>query len=285
MSSDGPTKACGACAPRDPKENFEEELRLELHRQVDGMFEGAKNSSDIYCDCLRLAGRLVAQASPYIDLIVARELAAPKASTSEVLAAGERGRDDVKAFVYGVDGRTAESTAALGLIGAHTTINLLAIYTADPYLRILATALGELRYGQVHPWLVPVKTPVHPKERASDVLTLKAKPFCVIDYLVRSGLHTTKTAASAEVVARLGISEDTLKVWRQQQRKLRPVQFEHELQLIAHIATEVRERRRHMKTMPESRAWVEAQDNHFGLSAMDWVARALQDAGAHKGQK
>ena len=285
MSGAGTPKADGACALQDPEENLEEELRSELHRRVDGMFEHAKTSADIYCECLRLAGTLVTQASPYIDLIVTCELANPKAPRSETVTAGALARDDAKALVQGVGGKTEESTAALGLIGAHKTVQQLAVYSADPYLHTLATALGELRYGQVHPWLVPVKLPIHPSNRASDVLALKAKLFSVIDYLATSGRCRTKTAATAKVLERVGISEDTLKVWRQQQRRHRSAQFEQELKIIADIATGVKRGREKMKAIREFRVWVEAHDHHFGLPAIDWIARALQDAGAHKGQK
>lgn len=266
-----------------PDDNLAEEIRAELHAQVDSMFERAKTGLDIYSECLSLAGRLVTQASPYTDLIVARELAGPKAT--DAIAVGKRARDDAKAVHYGVDGKTAESTATLGLVGAHKTVEQLAVYTDDPYLRVLAIAMGQLRFGQVHPWLVPVKTPVHPKQHASDVLGLKTIPFAVIAYLVASGLYNTKTEATADVVERLGISEDTLRDWRKQQLKYRAAQFDLELRMIGLIGPEIRRARRNIDKMPEFQSYVEAHDRQFGLTAIDWVAEALKKAGAHKGQK
>ena len=69
--------------------------------------------------------------------------------------AGERARNAVSEMLLGIGGRTAQSTAADGLIGAHMTVQQLAVFSQDPYLTVLATALEQLRVGQVHPWLVP----------------------------------------------------------------------------------------------------------------------------------
>lgn len=266
-----------------PEANLDEELRAVLHAQVDRMFENAKTGFDIHSELLSLAGRLITQTTPHIDLIIARELAGPKAKNA--ITVGERAREDAKAVHYGVDGKTIESTAAVGLIGAHKTVEQLAAVTNDPYLTGLANALGQLRFGQVHPWLAPVKTPVHPRQHASDVLGLKAIPFAVIEYLVTSGLYGNKTEAAADVVERLGISEDTLKDWRKQQLKFRAPQFDLELRMIGLIGPEIRSARGRMAKMPEFRDYVEAHDQQFGLAAIDKVAGALENLGAHKGQR
>lgn len=269
--------------PESPEDNLEEELRRELHAQVDRMFENAKTGLDIYCQLLGLAGRLVAQASPYIDLNIARELAGPK--TKDAVTVSERARDDVRAAHYDVDGKTFESTAKAGLIGAHTIVGQLAAVTNDPYLTGLAHALGQVRFGQVHPWLSPVKTPVHPKQYASDVLGLKGIPFGVIEYLVASGLSLTKTEATAAVVERLGISEDTLRDWRKQQLKYCAAQFDLELRTMRLVGPEINRARENLPKKPVFRDYVAAYDRQFGLPAIDWVAKALENLGAHKGQR
>ena len=268
---------------QSPEDNLDEELRTQLHAEVDRMFENAKTGLDIHCELLRLAGRLMTQITPYIDLIVARELAGPKAS--DAVTVGERAREDVKAAHFGVDGKTAESTATVGLIGAHTIVEQLAAVTNDPYLTGLANALAQLRFGQVHPWLAPAKLPVHPRQHASNVLGLRAIPFAVIDYLVASGLYPTKRKATDDVLERLGIAEDTLRDWRKQQLKYRAAQFDLELRIIGLVGPEARRARGNMAKMPEFRNYVEAYDQQFGLPAIDWVAKALENLGAHKGQR
>ena len=196
----------------------------------------------------------------------------------------KRARDTVSALVHRIGGETAHSTAAVGLIGAYTTVQELAVFTQDPYLTVLATALGQLRFGQVHPWLSPPKVSVHPKESASEVLGLRAIPIAVIEYLVRSGLCRSKTEATSDVLNSIGITENTLKGWRRQQRLLRAAQFDLELRTIAIVAAEVKKARERVKTTPELRLCIEKNDLHFGLCALDAVRDRLKELDAHRGQ-
>jgi transposase-like protein len=87
------------------------------------------------------------------------------------------------------------------------------------------------------------------------------------------------------VLDRLGISENTLKVWRKQQLAHRAAAFEDELHAIVLMAREGRRAREHAKKLPEFRILAEAYDQQCGLAALDWVAKAIKDLGAHKGQK
>jgi hypothetical protein len=154
------------------------ELRKALHAHIEDMFTRAETGLDIHAQCLVLAGKLIELAKPYIDLFIAHELSAPRAAKRpDSLAASDRARQDVKALVYGAGGKTAGSTTEVGLVGAHTIVQLLAVFTSDPYLKVLATALGQLRLGQVHPWLNPPNIGVHPKKHASDALRLKSIPL------------------------------------------------------------------------------------------------------------
>lgn len=181
-----------------------EELRAELHTKVECIFDRENTDLDICRECLSLASHLISRGSPYIDLKVGREIRGRK--FADDLTAGESARDEVKAARNGDAAKPMESSAAFGLIGAHATVAQLAAYASDPYLNGLASALWQLRLGQVHPWLIPTKKPVHPRQHADDVLGWKAIPFTVIEYLESSGLYATKTKAMAEVVERLGVS-------------------------------------------------------------------------------
>lgn len=265
--------------------SLEEELRAELHTQVDSMFE-AKTGLDFYVQCLALAGRLLKAGGPAIDALVGHELICSKSTAlPDALTAGEDARNEAAASVYGLGGRAEEPTSKICLLGASTTVQQLAVFSDDPYLRGLAAALRQLRHGQLHPWLVSPKASAHPKHHASDVLAVKLRAFCVVEYLVASAFCTTKTAAQGEVLDRLGISADTFSEWRKQQRKHNAADFDVQRSLITKLGKEVGKFRRRAKEVPGFGDWVEWHDEQFGLSVVDRCARMLKELGAHKGQK
>lgn len=255
-----------------------EELRAELHTKVQRIFERENTDLDICMECLSLASHLITRGAPYIDWKVGREIRGRK--SADALIAGESARDEVKAASHGANGKTMESSANVGLIGSYVTVTQLAAYTDDTYLNGLAGALRQLRLGQVHPWLIPPKTPVHPRQHADDVLAWKAIPFTVIEYLVSSGLYATKTDATTDVLAHLGVSEDTLRDWRKQQRTLRAARFDLELEMVNFIGPEIRKVRSN-----KDNAYVDLIDELYGLPALHGVTKALKELGAHKGQK
>lgn len=276
------TPSTGASAP----DLDVEQLQTDLHRQIDSLFESHfETGVHIHWLCLQLAGRLIKAATPWIDSLVANELRqAGTESGAEALAAAERARADVKAMRLKVDGQTPQSTATVGLVGAYHTVSEIGVYTGDPYLSELAEALRKLRLGQVHPWLVVPKIAVHPRHKASEVLELRAKVFCVVEYLVGSGLYATKTDAIGEVADRLGITAEALKKWRTQQRNNRRAQFDLELETMRLWAAEVKRHRQSVKSIPELGVLVHASDQRWGLPALEWISARLAALGANKGR-
>ena len=94
----------------------------------------------------------------------------------------------------------------------------------------------------------------------------------------------SKTEATSDVLNSIGITENTLKGWRRQQRLLRAAQFDLELRTIAIVAAEVKKARERVKTTPELRLYIEKNDLHFGLCALDAVRDRLKELDAHRGQ-
>ena len=265
------------------EEDLNDQLLQDLHSNIDAIFAGGETGLDVHQQIFALGCRLLKSSTPSVDLFIAGALRTPGASLAEANSAAKRARDTVSAVVHRIGGETAHSTAAVGLIGAYITVQQLAAFTGDPYLTVLATALGQLRFGQQHPWLIAPKASVKPKPFASQVLVLRAIPFAVIEYLKGSGLYATKSKATEDVLLRLDISEEALARWRKQQRDLRLAEFEIALRSIAYVAAGVKKAR---KRGGSNGADVRAYDEHYGLPRIDWVADRLKEFDAHhKGQK
>ena len=166
-----------------------EQLRRELHVQVDALCNGHPTGIEIELASLQLAGRLFVAAQDWIDLQIGREFSdAALRDPKEALRLGNEKRNLVKAASYQVDGQTPETTAEIGRIGALVGIRWLATFADDPYLKQLTKALERVRHGQPHPWLTPPRPKIHPPKLAHSVLQLRGISFAVIEYLVASGL-------------------------------------------------------------------------------------------------
>ena len=116
--------------------------------KIDAIFAGGETGLDVSQQIFALGCQLLKSSTPSVDLFIAGALRTPGASLAEASSAAKRARDTVSALVHRIGGETAHSTAAVGLIGAYTTVQELAVFTQDPYLTVLATALGQLRFGR-----------------------------------------------------------------------------------------------------------------------------------------
>ena len=263
-----------------PETDGLEQLRQELHEQVDRLIDGVKEGLPVEWAALGMIGRLLKASEGWIDEQVGRNLSAEAIKDlNDARRRGREVRELAKAARYSVDGQTPETTAAHGMIGATVLVQQLATYcNEEPYLHHLAEALAQHRYGQQHPWLKPRKAVARPGSSPKSVLELRAIPFGVIEYLTASGTFDRKTDAKAAVIERLEIEEDTFNDWRKQQNKERRSDFNSMLWAGKSAGENVRGFRKRLAQIPDPQmqAMVDLNDNSFGLPAVDWCARELK---------
>ena len=248
------------------RDSDDEKLRAELHEHIDGMFERVEHEPDVWWRCIAMAGRLLKESTDWTDGMIGDELRMRKLTDQpDVLSAGRHARE-------------APLTPEIGLLGAQITVGQIAAHTGDPYLRELSTALLQLQHGQVHPWLVPPKASARPPERASDILALRSRPFCVIEYLVASGLYPSKAAARPAVLDRLSIADETLHSWEKQQRKENPASFEMQRRFSKLNGGRAAHFRRQADGCAHSRECIAWFDEQYGLPEVSRCAQALKAA-------
>ena len=257
-----------------------EQLRKELHEQVNRLIDGVEEGLPVEWAALGMTGRLLKASEGWVDQQVGRALSAE--AVKDPLDARRRGREvreRAKAARHSVDGQTPETTAPHGMIGATVLIRQLAVYcNEDPYLHHLAEALAQHRYGQEHPWLKPRKAVARPSLSAKSVLELREIPFGVIEYLTASGCFEKKIDAQAAVIERLEIQEDAFRDWRKQQNRQRRNEFDTTLWASKSTGNHVRWFRERLAKIPDAQmqAFVDYNDHQFGLAAVERCARALK---------
>jgi hypothetical protein len=257
-----------------------EQLRKELHEQVDRVIDGVEEGLPVEWAALGMIGRLLKASEGWIDEQVGRNLSAEAIKDpNDARRRGREVRELAKAARYSVDEQTPETTATHGMIGATVLVEQLAVYcNEDPYLHHLAEALAQHRYGQQHPWLKPRKAVTRPASSPQSVLELRAIPFGVIEYLTASGTFDRKTDAKAAVIERLEIEEDTFNDWRKQQNKERRSDFNSMLWAGQSAGDNVRGFRERLARIPDAQmqAFVNWNDHQFGLAAVERCAGALK---------
>ena len=257
-----------------------EQLRKELHEQVDRVIDGVEEGFPVEWAALGMIGRLLKASEGWIDEQVGRNLSAEAIKDpNEARRQGSEVRALAKAARYSVDGQAPATTAASGMIGAAVLVRNLAVYCdEDHYLHHLAEALDQHRYGQLHPWLKPRKAVARPASSVKSLLALRSIPFGVIEYLTASGSFEQITEAQAAVIERLGKSEETLNDWRKQLNRECRNEFKTSLAASGLYGKNVRGFRERLARIPDAqmKAFVDWNDHQFGLAAVDRCAEALK---------
>jgi hypothetical protein len=261
-------------------------LKRDLQHEVDKLIADAPARATADQLKLMLLGRLVGQVvARSVDELMGQAFSPKNLASDDAAALGQKLRRVVQGAMSGDGPRLLGEVTAEGIAGARLTVGLLATASHDHYLLVLARALDELRYGQLHPWLRTPDLSVHPPGRAKTTLLAREVPSAVIEYLHASGAYETKTAAKHAVLERLGIAEDTLSDWLKQQRRLRRFDFEVTRRTYRFVGEDVRERRTRAIRDAEAAKFVSERDHLFGLPAVDRMAKALEQIGADRGKK